>query len=629
MGSVAIETMPSGHPQATKPWIVLVGLFGLALLLRLYCLDCHSLWYDEIASIETAQRGLDAIFTHRFGWLGNQTYLHYILVWLTTLPVDPAASSLLVRLPSALAGALIPPLIYGIGKILFGSTHGLVAAFLTAVSTVLLDYSQDVRPYAMLAFLSVLAVYCLLQAEQSGRAAWWAAFTGATIGNLLYSYFAVTLVLPALAPYLLLQLVRAWRSRQENSTLYPVVLSLLAVGLAAGVVLANLREIGGEAVDVTRVSTSNSIATVIALGLWFTKANLTGIIVAGSQLLCFLAVILLTYLAVRNGGIARRGTLLCWSIFVIPPVLLVLLQTTHLVFQRYAIFGAPFYLLLVGGGLAEVWRYATAQHAGPRKVGLWTLAVLCVLILLSFGSGAFTYSLSAGIDKISRKPDYRSVARVLSGTVTNDDLVLFIDEPAHGATVTAFYGFGLPDKPSYNVRDPRVLGHKEVGDIYWVVSLVPDKYGLRYSLALPGQGWADVHRFDGVVVLKDADTGANIAQRMDNLVGKMEVVDPTNLSVKILRACVQQAEGDIARASAGYDAVGAYTPLGGEHFRTAEGFQAIGEIERAWQEAMLSKHAEPDRQDLHQWMARMLKDEGYAEQSLVEEQIAHDLRRLR
>src|SRR3712207_133696 len=101
--------------RLSREWPVLLGLFFLALALRFYCLDCYGLWYDEVSSIETAQRGIAAIFRDRFGWLGNQTPLHYLLVWLTVQPVDPVTSPILVRLPSALAAALTAPVVYALG----------------------------------------------------------------------------------------------------------------------------------------------------------------------------------------------------------------------------------------------------------------------------------------------------------------------------------------------------------------------------------------------------------------------------------------------------------------------------------------------------------------------------------
>src|SRR5215210_3274815 len=115
--------------------LLLVGIFLLGLALRLFCLDCQSLWYDEVASIEVAQRGLGAIFTDRFGWMHVQTPLHYLLVWLTIQPVDPTSTALLVRLPSALAGALTPVVVYGLGKELFGRPQGLLTSLLIALSS--------------------------------------------------------------------------------------------------------------------------------------------------------------------------------------------------------------------------------------------------------------------------------------------------------------------------------------------------------------------------------------------------------------------------------------------------------------------------------------------------------------
>ena len=66
-------------------------------------------------TIETARRGLHAIFTDRFGWMLNQTPFHYLLVWLTVQPVDPTVTSMLARLPSALAGSLTVLVVYVLG----------------------------------------------------------------------------------------------------------------------------------------------------------------------------------------------------------------------------------------------------------------------------------------------------------------------------------------------------------------------------------------------------------------------------------------------------------------------------------------------------------------------------------
>src|SRR5687768_7595932 len=123
---------PRGAPYSD---VTRLGVFAVPVLLaltliasfalRLYCLDCHGFWGDEVASLEGAALGLPDMITGRFGWIANQTPLHYIIVWLTTLPLDPTESTVLVRLPQAVAGALTPLIMYGLGKEMFGRTQGL------------------------------------------------------------------------------------------------------------------------------------------------------------------------------------------------------------------------------------------------------------------------------------------------------------------------------------------------------------------------------------------------------------------------------------------------------------------------------------------------------------------------
>src|SRR4028119_781263 len=108
-----------------RPWLLALSMiFVLALALRLYNLDAYNLWYDEIQSIEAARRGADAIFTRCAGWICNQTAGHYLLTSLTLQFADPLLTTFWVRLPSVLAGALTPLVVYGLGRELFGRPQG-------------------------------------------------------------------------------------------------------------------------------------------------------------------------------------------------------------------------------------------------------------------------------------------------------------------------------------------------------------------------------------------------------------------------------------------------------------------------------------------------------------------------
>lgn len=96
--------------------IAVGAVFALGLGARRYCLDCYSLWMDEVDSIALVQRGLGAIFGDRFGEHAEHTPWHYLLVWLTVQPLDPTMSSMPARLPAPRAGALLVPLVFALGR---------------------------------------------------------------------------------------------------------------------------------------------------------------------------------------------------------------------------------------------------------------------------------------------------------------------------------------------------------------------------------------------------------------------------------------------------------------------------------------------------------------------------------
>src|SRR5690348_15594324 len=181
--------------------LMILAITAVGALIRLVTLDAHGFWIDEVESLDISSLGVPTFITDRFGYAANQTPLHFGIVWLTSLLADPTTTTVIGRLPSALAGALTIPLAYGLGKELFGKTQGLIAALLLALSAVHLNYSQDLRPYSMLVFLTTLAVYSLLKAERTNSRGWWAVFVASSIVNALNSYVALTFATPAFLPF--------------------------------------------------------------------------------------------------------------------------------------------------------------------------------------------------------------------------------------------------------------------------------------------------------------------------------------------------------------------------------------------------------------------------------------------
>ncbi|TAK13491.1 MAG: hypothetical protein EPO32_05340 [Anaerolineae bacterium] len=136
-------------------WLLFfITLLGAAL--RLYRLGYQALWYDEATTwVHISSPSLGGMLA-RLGpdW---QQPLHFILLYATTPWLG--ASEFALRLPSALAGTLAIPAGFLLGRRMFGTREGLLAAALLAVLRVPIFYSQEARAYAWLMLLSILSAY--------------------------------------------------------------------------------------------------------------------------------------------------------------------------------------------------------------------------------------------------------------------------------------------------------------------------------------------------------------------------------------------------------------------------------------------------------------------------------------
>jgi len=600
-----------------SPSLIVAGIFLLGLALRLNCLDCYSLWYDEVASIETAQRGIDAIFSYRFGWLGNQTPMHYLLVWLTAQIVDPAVDGTFVRLPSAIAGALTPLVVYGMGRELFGKAQGLLAALMVALSMTFLDYSQDLRPYAMLTMLTCLSVYSLLVAARTQSGRWWLAFTLATIANMYNSYVAITMVLPPLTLALLWFGLKFWRENGEfrKSAVYAGI-SLVAIGLATIPLLLDMLRVPRALVDLGRWSIGNTLSLLLVLTNWFTEFDIGGQAAAVASISMLVLAIYGAYSAIRRGN--GRGAAIC-GLFLIEPLLMMsLLLTSNFVTQRYVLFALPFYLLLISQALISF------TWLGKLKWGVISLAP-AVLVVCLFAIGAYNYVTIDEVDGIPSRGDYRAATRHLSQNAGPQDVIVFADNHALGLTVANFYWHGAPPTRVYDARDPRIATYERNGSIYWVVSRVSPEW--LNILSAPDQGWSDIMRFRDGVVLKENSPDTTMLQSLERMAERNEKIRPDNRFTTTLRGCVDQAKGDISGAIAAYRlSDSTASPLAaGEYLQTALGFESRGDRFESWREALISKFAWPAGPEIHRWMARQLMEEGYLDQSTIETQIADEL----
>lgn len=186
-GPAAERGAPSERRLATALAAALVVL--LAAALRLVALDRlpPGLHFDEAVYgllAEDIRAGARPVF---FGsYTGREPLYMYVMAVVFAL-VGPSAWA--IRLTSALAGIVTVALVFALGRRLFGSRVGLVAALAVALSFWHVVVSRNGYPNVLIPPLEAAAAWCLWRGWARGRARDWA-LGGALTGLVLYTYLA-------------------------------------------------------------------------------------------------------------------------------------------------------------------------------------------------------------------------------------------------------------------------------------------------------------------------------------------------------------------------------------------------------------------------------------------------------
>jgi uncharacterized membrane protein len=145
-------------------WIKILILV-LAALLRFYRLGQQSLWADEGNSVALTRLGLWEIAQRTAFDIHPPFYYWLLKGWVSIF----GTSEMALRSLSALLGVGVVYLIWRLGLLLFNVKVASIAAFVAALSPLLVYYSQETRMYMLLTLLSCLTVLTAVQLLMAGR----------------------------------------------------------------------------------------------------------------------------------------------------------------------------------------------------------------------------------------------------------------------------------------------------------------------------------------------------------------------------------------------------------------------------------------------------------------------------
>jgi hypothetical protein len=358
-----------------------------------------------------------------------------------------------MRFFSLAFGVLSVPLIYVLGRRLFNHQAGLLAALLVVASPYLTWYSQEVKMYALVMALALLAIYGLRRAiEGNGLPVpggvegslskgqswhWWAVQVVAT-SLAFYAHILAALLIPVQVLLLVWwpQARRQWVGALLSLACLTLPYLPLAVWQAPLVFQA--RETGfhhhslGDMAEI--LLSSWSLGTGSRGWPW------------GAALMAALAVWGLVGFP-RVQGMARRLALLGWLVTPLLAVWLISLWQP-LFTDRYLIWTAPAFYLLVGLGLAHLWRFSDRTR-GARSQDFGEISASSVEPLSRLAFGRAAVLLLAGIilvfngvnlwrqATVPMKSDFRAAAAYVADRHAPGELIVF--QIPHGRYTFDYY----------------------------------------------------------------------------------------------------------------------------------------------------------------------------------------------
>ncbi len=184
--------LPTRGEPDTKLNVALAILAGVTLAgLALRLAVPRGIWLDEAISIHQANLSFHDMFENlQYG--DRHPPLHHVVLWLTVRAIGDG--ELAVRIPSLVAGTLVIPALYLLGRELYDRRTGLVAAAFGAASPLLIWYAQEARMYAFVTLFGLLALLTQLRAIRNPSVGNWVLYMVATAALLWSHFFGLLLI---------------------------------------------------------------------------------------------------------------------------------------------------------------------------------------------------------------------------------------------------------------------------------------------------------------------------------------------------------------------------------------------------------------------------------------------------
>jgi mannosyltransferase len=430
-------------------WLVIAVPAVTAFVVGGYELGGPSLWRDEAYTKDAIGRSASQLFA----MLGNMDAVHgayYLLMHVIAAVIGTSAVAL--RFPSLCAmviaagftaaigrrtaalaqprtAALAQPAGPGTGRrASIPALTGLLSGLVFATAPLMTYYAQMARSYAIVTMFATIATYLLLRAYPDGRWRWWSAYAAAVALTGLFNLFGLLIMVAHGVTLLLTDASaqagasgQAGTERQAARGRWAGRLPLrwLAACAAALIVLGPLLRVAYREQKQIAWLSAPDVSTIKKLFTDFagSKALLVPVV------LLVLAGIAVACLADDWRPLNPVAVALPW--LVVPPFALIAWSYDKPVYvERYVEFCLPALAILVGAGLAGIYRLGAAATVRRPRLG-WLPAAVTALVML--GLAVMLVAPQRAIRQTAARPDnLRLASAIVAAHEQPGDVVFYI-----------------------------------------------------------------------------------------------------------------------------------------------------------------------------------------------------------
>jgi Dolichyl-phosphate-mannose-protein mannosyltransferase len=194
----------------------------------------RGLWLDEATTVWEARMPFHAMI-NTLRTTDVHPPLYFAIVWETIRVFG--SGPLAVRLPSIVAGALVVPMLYLLGKEAYDRRTGIVASLAGVVAPFMVWYSQEARMYSLMMLLGVVAMWAQIRIlRRGGNAFVWSLYALASVALVWTQYFGLLQVIVQQAAFAAV----VYGRRRRHDPRASLLAGWLITGAAIAVALAPL-----------------------------------------------------------------------------------------------------------------------------------------------------------------------------------------------------------------------------------------------------------------------------------------------------------------------------------------------------------------------------------------------------